>query len=85
MRHSADAARQAADQLREALASNYLRNKASGDNYGQITVSVGVSRFRAADTAEGFVSRADAALYEARAPAATAWSRKRLRASDAPA
>jgi diguanylate cyclase len=42
-----DTALRRADQLREALASNYLRNVASGDNYGQITVSIGVSRFRA--------------------------------------
>lgn len=61
-----DAALRRADQLREALASNYLRNKASGDSYGQITVSVGVARFRAADTAESFVGRADAALYQAK-------------------
>jgi diguanylate cyclase len=61
-----DVAIRRADQLREALASNYLRNKASGDVYGQITVSVGVSRFRATDTVETFVARADAALYEAK-------------------
>jgi diguanylate cyclase len=61
-----DAALRRADQLREALASNYLRNVSSGDVYGQITVSVGVSRFRATDTMESFVGRADAALYEAK-------------------
>jgi diguanylate cyclase len=61
-----DAALRRADQLREALASNYLRNVASGDVYGQITVSVGVSRFRATDTVESFVGRADAALYQAK-------------------
>lgn len=61
-----EAAMRRADQLREALASNYLRNVASGDVYGQITVSVGVARFRATDTIESFVSRADAALYEAK-------------------
>jgi diguanylate cyclase len=61
-----DAALHRADQLREALASNYLRNKATGDVYGQITVSVGVARFRATDTAETFIARADAALYQAK-------------------
>lgn len=61
-----DAALRRADQLREALASNYLRNVASGDVYGQITVSVGVSRFRANDTLDSFVGRADAALYRAK-------------------
>jgi diguanylate cyclase len=55
-----------ADQLREALANNYLRNKATGDLYGQITVSVGVARFRMTDNVESFVGRADAALYQAK-------------------
>jgi diguanylate cyclase len=55
-----------ADQLRDALASNYLRNKATGDLYGRITVSVGVSKFRSADTIESFIGRADAALYQAK-------------------
>jgi diguanylate cyclase len=55
-----------ADQLREALASNYLRNKATGDLYGQITVSIGVARYRMTDNVETFVGRADAALYEAK-------------------
>ena len=61
-----DTALRRADQLREALASNYLRNIATGDVYGQITVSVGVARFRATDTVETFVGRADAALYQAK-------------------
>jgi diguanylate cyclase len=55
-----------ADQLREALASNYLRNVANGEMYGQITVSIGVAKHRATDTIESFVGRADAALYEAK-------------------
>ena len=61
-----DAAIRRADQLREALASNYLRNVASGDNYGQITVSVGVAKYRPTDTVESFVTRADTALYQAK-------------------
>jgi len=61
-----EAAMRRADQLREALASNYLRNKSTGDLYGQITVSIGVAKFRTSDTVETFVSRADAALYQAK-------------------
>ena len=61
-----EAAMQRGDQLREALASNYLRNKSTGDVYGQITVSIGVAKFRATDTIETFVARADAALYQAK-------------------
>jgi diguanylate cyclase len=55
-----------ADQLREALANNYLRNKATGDLYGQVTVSIGVAKYRMTDNVESFVGRADAALYEAK-------------------
>jgi diguanylate cyclase len=55
-----------ADQLREALANNYLRNKATGDLYGQITVSVGVAKYRMTDNIESFIGRADAALYQAK-------------------
>jgi diguanylate cyclase len=55
-----------ADQLREALASQYLRNKATGDLYGQVTVSIGVAKYRMIDNVESFISRADAALYEAK-------------------
>jgi diguanylate cyclase len=61
-----DVAMRRADQLREALANNFLRNKATGDMYGQITVSVGVSKFRPTDAVESFVGRADAALYQAK-------------------
>jgi diguanylate cyclase len=61
-----DAAMRRADLLREALASNYLRNKATGDLYGQVTVSIGVAKFRMTDNVESFIGRADAALYQAK-------------------
>jgi diguanylate cyclase len=61
-----DIAMRRADQLREALANNYLRNKATGDLYGQVTVSIGVARYRLTDNVESFIGRADAALYEAK-------------------
>jgi diguanylate cyclase (GGDEF)-like protein len=43
-----------------------LRNKQTGDVYGQVTASMGVSCFRPTDTLESFVHRADAALYRAK-------------------
>ncbi|HEY4164836.1 MAG TPA: GGDEF domain-containing protein [Dongiaceae bacterium] len=55
-----------ADSLRNALASNVLRNKQTGDVYGQVTASMGVSCFRPTDSLESFVHRADAALYQAK-------------------
>jgi diguanylate cyclase len=61
-----EAAMERADSLRNALASNVLRNKQTGDNYGQVTVSMGVARFRPTDSLESFVQRADTALYQAK-------------------
>ncbi len=55
-----------ADKLRTSLGSHYLKNKATGDNYGQVTVSIGVAHFRPDEPLEAFVSRADAALFEAK-------------------
>jgi len=63
---SLEAATVRANQIREELANQYLRNKATGDNFGKITVSIGVSRLRHHEQLEEFISRADAALYRAK-------------------
>jgi len=63
---SLEAATVRANQIREELANQYLRNKATGDNFGKITVSIGVSRFRHREQLEEFIARADAALYRAK-------------------
>ena len=55
-----------ADKLRTSLGGHYLKNKATGDNYGQVTVSIGVAHFRPDEPLESFVRRADVALYEAK-------------------
>ncbi len=55
-----------ADQLRRALAEQYLRNKATGECFGQVTVSIGVARYRANEPLEDFMGRADTALYRAK-------------------
>ena len=55
-----------ADKLRTSLGSHYLKNKATGDNYGQVTVSIGIAHFRPDEPLEAFVGRADAALFEAK-------------------
>lgn len=55
-----------ADQLRRALSEQYLRNKATGECFGQVTVSIGVARYRANEPLEDFVGRADTALYKAK-------------------
>jgi len=59
-------ARERADQLRQILAGQYLRNKSTGENFGQVTVSIGVSTYRPNEPLEDFVTRADGALYEAK-------------------
>jgi diguanylate cyclase len=61
-----EAATVRANQIREELANQYLRNKATGDNFGKITVSIGVTQFRHQEQLEDFIQRADAALYRAK-------------------
>jgi len=55
-----------ADQLRETLASQYLRNKSTGESLGKVTVSIGIARYRANEPLEDFIARADGALYQAK-------------------
>jgi diguanylate cyclase len=55
-----------ADRLRRALAEQYLRNKQTGECFGQVTVSIGVARYRANEPLEDFMGRADTALYRAK-------------------
>ena len=55
-----------AEQIRAALDSKRLVNKASGEDMGAITLSVGVAQFRPGEAASSLVSRADAALYRAK-------------------
>lgn len=55
-----------ADRLRRALSEHYLRNKATGENFGQVTVSIGIALYRANEPLEEFIHRADTALYEAK-------------------
>ena len=50
--------------IRKSIASKELKRKTTGENFGVITVSVGVASFRPnADTASTLIGRADAALY----------------------
>lgn len=63
---SLGAAAERADRLRRTLAEQYLRNKVTGENLGQVTVSIGVAIYRANEPLEDFVHRADSALYRAK-------------------
>ena len=62
-----DDAATVANQLRESLARRDLTNKKTGQNYGKITISVGVANYRAGEHLDDLIQRADAALYKAKA------------------
>ncbi len=55
-----------AEQIRETISAQRLKNKKTGQDLGKITVSLGVSEMRAGDTTATIVERADAALYMAK-------------------
>lgn len=61
------AAIERADRLRQSLGSHFLKNRATGQSYGRVTVSVGVARYQPGEPIEEFVNRADQALYRAKA------------------
>ena len=54
------AAKLVAENLREKIAQSRFANDIS------VTVSIGVAEYRAGETAESWISRADAALYLAK-------------------
>jgi diguanylate cyclase len=63
---TAEMALQRAERLRLNLANQYLRHKPTGENFGRITVSIGVAGHQSEETADILVSRADQALYRAK-------------------
>ena len=52
-----------AEMVRKAIASRELKRKDTGESYGKITVSVGVSSYKRFDDIDAFINRADKALY----------------------
>ena len=55
-----------ANQIREKIAKQVLRNKKTGQEFGRITLSIGVSKYVKGESLEGFIQRADEALYRAK-------------------
>jgi diguanylate cyclase len=55
-----------AENLRRAIMAKRLVRKNTGETLGQITLSVGVTAFRAGEPLATFVERADANLYQAK-------------------
>jgi diguanylate cyclase len=61
------AARAVAENLRKAVEKKEVINRASGDNLGQITVSLGAAQYYGGEeTAEELIRRADIALYQSK-------------------
>lgn len=58
-----NAAQAVADNLRRAVEKKEVINRTTGDNLGQITVSLGVAQFYGNETADDLIHRADKALY----------------------
>lgn len=55
-----------AEQVRVAVASKRMRKKQSGDDLGNITVSIGVSLYRPGEALADLIKRADDGLYYAK-------------------
>ena len=62
-----EGAMKVAEIIRQAIASKELKRRDTGENYGTITVSMGVARFHEdSDTLPTLIKRADDALYVAK-------------------
>jgi diguanylate cyclase len=55
-----------ADHIRRSVMGKELMKRSTGEHLGRITVSIGVALFRAGDTAQSLIGRADAGLYAAK-------------------
>ncbi|MGB8274478.1 MAG: GGDEF domain-containing protein [Alphaproteobacteria bacterium] len=55
-----------ADQIRTAVASRRIVQKGSGEDYGTITLSIGVAEWRQQDDSDTLIGRADRCLYRAK-------------------
>ena len=52
--------------IRKAIASKELKRRDTGENFGVLTVSIGVASLRNGDTVDAFIQRADEALYRSK-------------------
>ncbi len=55
-----------AEMIRKSIAGKELKRKSTGENFGKITVSVGVASLKRGDTADTLIERADKALYQSK-------------------
>jgi diguanylate cyclase len=59
-------ARILAEQVRCKVMANHVRNRSTGVDMGQVTLSIGIAEAGPADTAESLIGRADSCLYAAK-------------------
>lgn len=59
-------AEKVANQLRNILATKQIQRKKTGETLGIVTISIGVTEYYPNEDLDGFVARADAALYVAK-------------------
>ena len=55
-----------AELIRKAVLSKQLIKRSTGEHLGRVTISIGVAEYRAGDTSQSIISRADIALYQAK-------------------
>ncbi len=55
-----------AEQMRKAISTGILKDKANGKGYGKVTISIGIAQFRREEASCDVVRRADQALYFAK-------------------
>ena len=59
-------AAQVAEKIRQKLASCNMTRRGGGEDYGQVTLSIGAALYRPGEALGDFVARADKALYAAK-------------------
>ncbi|HPD82338.1 MAG: GGDEF domain-containing protein [Alphaproteobacteria bacterium] len=61
-----EAAHAVAENLRKAVEKKEVMNRTTGENLGQITISLGVAQFYETENADELIRRADVALYNSK-------------------
>ena len=61
-----DDAKKVADLLRASLTTKNIRKRSTNETLGSVTISIGATEYCLGEEKEGFIARADSALYEAK-------------------